>query len=387
MTMSPDTDCVLTFPTETASWCWSPLTVTTRLSPAASPISTSPETALTLIVPPTKPSLTSPEAVFAVRSPLTWPASMSPLAVFTIRSPPAWRTWTSPEAVLTATSPSGPRVETSADFVRASRLDVAGHRTRQVIPWRPKKNPMLKPRPFDGMSTRSESPRKSIRAASTSACDSSSSAVSSSSTRPSSVASTMTSPDGIRRSSDTGPDVSKVFCMSSSLALGVAGQALAGHVGLAARLGGARDRADEPRVRRDGLAGGGLLDRGLQRLREAQADPGGELLARHPGLAAGGVDVDELRLLAREANLDVARRELRRHLDGSQRKDVEQLQPEVRAEDVGEAAGDRCGALVAELRGRLQVFLERFEDQRQIHRDITMTSVLALVKQHVRILR
>src|SRR5215208_3180898 len=381
--MSPETDCAVTLPTETASWCWSPLTVATRLSEAASPISTSPETALTLIVPPTKPSLTSPEAVLTVTSPLTCPASMSPLALFTIRSPPAWRTSTSPEAVLTATSPRGPRVATSADFVRASSLDEPGHRTRHEIPWRPKKNPMLKPRPFDGMSTRSASPRKSMRAASTSACDSSSCAVSSSSTRPSRVASTTISPEGIRRSSDTGPEVSKVFCMSSSLALGVAGQALAGGVGLTARLRGARDRSDEPRVRGDALAGCGLLDRGLEGLRQAQADAGRQLLARHSGLSAGRVDVHEFRLLACQADLHVARRELRGHLHGGLRENVEELQPEVGAEDVGEAAGDCCGALVAKVGRGLQVFLERFEDQGQIHRDITMTSSLALVKQHL----
>ena len=61
-------------------------------------------------------------------------------------------------------------------------------------------------------------------------------------------------------------------------------------------------------------------------------------------------------------------------------EEVEQLQPQVRAERVAEPPGDLGGALVAELCEALQVFLEPFEHDRQIHDDITMTSPMASVK-------
>src|SRR5215210_995263 len=381
MWMSPETDCAVTLPADTAWWFWSPLTVTIRASLYDSPTRTSPETALMFAVPPTKPIFTSPDAVFTVASPPTWSASTSPLALLTTRSCVTSRSSTSPEAVETTASRSGPRAVTSADFVRASRLDEAGQRTRHEIPWRPKKRPMPKARLLDGTSTTSWSPRRSTRAASTIACDSSSWATRSTSTRPSSVGSTTISPDGIRRSSETGPSVSNVFCISLLLTPGVAGEALAGALRMGAGLARAGDRPDEPRVRRDALAGGGVLDRGLQRLRQAEADARRKLLAGHARVPAGGVDVDELGLLAREPHLDVTRGKLRRQLDGGLREDVEELQAQVRAQELGEPARDGARALVAQLGGGLQIVLERLEDERQIHRDITMTSHVALVKQ------
>jgi len=112
------------------------------------------------------------------------------------------------------------------------------------------------------------------------------------------------------------------------LALGVAGQTFAAGVGWA-RLRRARDRTHEPRIGRDSLARGGLLDRRLQGLGQAQADPRRELLAGAGGLAPGRVDEHELGLLAGEAHLDVAGGQLRRKLQCGLRKEVEQLQPQV----------------------------------------------------------
>src|SRR5690349_15745400 len=148
-----------------------------------------------------------------------------------------------------------------------------------------------------------------------------------------------------------------------------------------ARLRGAGDRPHEPRVRRDALGRGRLLDRALERLGEAQADPRRELLADGARGLAGRVDEDELRLLPREADLDVAERELRVQLDRGLGEKLQELQPEVRAEGVAQAAGDLRRPLVAELGEPLEVFLQSFEDDCQIHRDITMTSSLASVKR------
>src|SRR5438552_9091565 len=92
---------------------------------------------------------------------------------------------------------------------------------------------------------------------------------------------------------------------AAPLALGVALKALAGDVD-GAGLGGPCDRAHEPGIRGDPLALGRLLDGRLQRFGEAQADPRRELLAGDAGGLAGGVDEDELGLLAGEADLDVA---------------------------------------------------------------------------------
>ena len=66
--------------------------------------------------------------------------------------------------------------------------------------------------------------------------------------------------------------------------------------------------------------------------------------------------------------------QLRVELDGRLREQIEQLQPEVRAERLADPAGDLRGALVAELGEPAEVFLQPFEDDGQIHRDITMTS-------------
>ena len=65
---------------------------------------------------------------------------------------------------------------------------------------------------------------------------------------------------------------------------------------------------------------------------------------------------------------------------GRLREEVEQLQPQVRAERLAEAPRDLRRALVAELGEPLQVFLEPLEHDGQIHDDITMTSLTTSVK-------
>jgi hypothetical protein len=92
------------------------------------------------------------------------------------------------------------------------------------------------------------------------------------------------------------------------------------------------------------------------------------------------VDEDELGLLTRQANLDVAGRKLRVQLQRGLGEEVEELQPEVRAERVPEPPGDLGGPLVAELGQPLEILLQPFEYDRQIHDDVTMTSSLASVK-------
>ena len=128
------------------------------------------------------------------------------------------------------------------------------------------------------------------------------------------------------------------------------------------------------------LGVGCLLDRRLQGLGQAQADPRRQLLADRAGALARRVDEDELGLLAREANLDVAGRELRVQLERGLGEEVEELQPQVRAERVAEPPCDLGGALVPELCEPLEILLQPFQYDRQIHDDVTMTSPAASVK-------
>ena len=70
------------------------------------------------------------------------------------------------------------------------------------------------------------------------------------------------------------------------------------------------------------------------------------------------LDVDELGLLSCEADLDVAGGQLGGELDGRLREQVEQLEPEARADRVGEASRDLLDAFVAELGEVLEVVLD-----------------------------
>ena len=116
-----------------------------------------------------------------------------------------------------------------------------------------------------------------------------------------------------------------------------------------------------------------LSDSGRRRLiRADSSSPTGA------GALAGGVDEDELGLLPGEPHLDVAGGQLRVELERGLREQVEQLQPQIRAERLAEAPGDLRRPLVAELGEAVQVFLEPFEDDGQIHDDITMTSLIGV---------
>src|SRR3954470_6794395 len=250
----------------------------------------SPETDVTLTGPWAVDRSMSPEAVWMFTPPPISRALKSELALLTFTPPETRSMSRSPEAVCTFRPPSVPRVEMSADLVRTDRPESCGQRMRHSMPLRPKieiENPF-----FCGTSTRTVGRwpcgLSSTRALSTSRCDSSSCAISSISTRPSPLGSTSMSPLARRTSSSTGPWTSNVFCTATPLALGVALKALAGDVD-GSRLGGPRDRAHEPGVDGHSLALSRLLDRALERLGEAQADPRRKLLAGDAGGLAGGV--------------------------------------------------------------------------------------------------
>src|SRR5581483_10256513 len=266
----------------------------------------------------------------------------------------------SPDAVATASDPSVPRTVTSADFVRTSSADPCGQRMRHSMPPRPKMVVIPKLR-FCGTSIRSvgRAPcvESSTRAASTSRSDSSSWAISSTVALPSADASTSMPPAASRTSRSIGPCTSNDCCIAFLLRLarGVAGQSPAADLD-GARLGRAGDRADEPRVDGNAFTLGGTLDGGLERLGEAQADSRRKLFAARGTRALGSrVDVDEPRLLPRQPNLDVARRELGRHLDRRLPEQVEELQAQVRGERLAQALGDLDRPLVAEPGDALQV--------------------------------
>src|SRR5205823_14036813 len=130
---------------------------------------------------------------------------------------------------------------------------------------------------------------------------------------------------------------------------------------------------------------GSTHDSPLHMYHDAQAEARRLHHADSAGSLAGRLDEDELGPLSGEADLDVAGGQLRVELDGRLREQVEQLQPQVRAERLTEPPGHLCRPLVPELGEALQVFLEPFQHDRQIHRDITMTSVSASVKCRLRI--
>ena len=71
---------------------------------------------------------------------------------------------------------------------------------------------------------------------------------------------------------------------------------------------------------------------------------------------------------------------LRGELHRDLREQVEQLQPEVRRERLAEAVRDLRGTFVAQLGEPAQVLLEPFENDRQVHDDITLTSQTLSVK-------
>src|SRR5438445_11779188 len=101
-----------------------------------------------------------------------------------------------------------------------------------------------------------------------------------------------------------------------------------------AGLEGARQRAHDPRVGRYAFSIGRSLDRGLERLREAQCDPGALVVARGcrlDGIVGLGYE-DELRFTAHQPHLDVAPGQLTVDVERRLTEQVEQAQVQRRAE-------------------------------------------------------
>ena len=72
----------------------------------------------------------------------------------------------------------------------------------------------------------------------------------------------------------------------------------------------------EPGVDGDTVGRSGLLEAGLQALRQAQGDPGAEdLVGRFGRRGVRVVDVDELQVAAGDTDLDASLLELRRELE------------------------------------------------------------------------
>src|SRR5579862_731935 len=383
---SPDAELTLTSPATTASIDTSPLAVFAFASPSAAAIDTSPLAVFAESVPRTRPRSMSPDAVFTDVRPPTSPELMSPLAPLKLRSPVTVSNFASPDAVATSAPARVPATLRSADFVRAFSDDPSGHVTEQEIPPPPRRPEMLKPPRRWGTWITSSRPRSSTVAASTSSCAVASCAISSTSAPPEPPASIRMSPLASSMFSCSGPSVWNVFFMRvPPLALDVAGQPLAADL-RGPRLGGTRDRADQPGVRRDSFAVGCALDRGLERLGKPQADASRQLFAgRRTRLGSRVVDVHELRLLACEPDFDMARGQLRRQLERGLRQQVEHPEAEVCGQRVTEAAGDQARPFVAELGDALQVFAEPFQHDGQIHVDIIMTSLSTSVKHQTSI--
>ena len=95
-------------------------------------------------------------------------------------------------------------------------------------------------------------------------------------------------------------------------------------------------------------------------------------------------DDDELGIAAGEPDLDARGSQLARELEGRLAEQVEEAQVERRAERLAQAAGRLGRGLVTEARGREEVLLDRVDVAVELHRDITMTSLLLSVKGQMR---
>ena len=110
---------------------------------------------------------------------------------------------------------------------------------------------------------------------------------------------------------------------------GEALETIGGLAGTRGRAPGARveragERPNDPGVDGDALGGGRRLDAGLERLRQAEGDPGAGVVTRERlGLDRSIVDEDELGLATGEPDLDVPVRENRGKPEGRVVDDVE----------------------------------------------------------------
>src|SRR5262249_26124928 len=292
----------------------SPETLCTFAVPSRSePTRTSPETELIVTEPSTDSASTSPETDCTFRSPVTRARRTSPLTVFTRPSPSSSPlTRTSPEALFARRPANVPSSVASPDAVATSTWLRAG--TRACTWSDPSKRSKKPAKSFRSSATTSRLPASSIVVASTSFCGPLTSTVDS----PPSVVSISTSPDGILISSRTGSGVAKACSFMVEL---LSAAAEAGKTVAAAAAGRTRreqpvERLHEPGVERDSVRGGRRLEPGLQGLRQPERDARAENLVGCLGrLPLGLVDVDELRIAARDPPLDPAALELRVELE------------------------------------------------------------------------
>src|SRR5919109_4442967 len=311
---------------------------------------------------------------------------------------------TSPDAVLTSSEPYSPRASRSAEAVETSTSVPGGAVTWRRTSTRPRRKKLRPKRSSTVTTTSWPSPRgrSSMRASSSiSGSESSSTTV----CPPSTVSRSMR-PAGILRLSRTGPGVSKVSRLIASSppaaaaragglreprrapmevertsscdsppssALGEAPEPLAGSLGGPADP--SRKGADEPAVDGDALAPCRQLDRRLQRLGQAERDPGRQaVVGRRLGRSFLLADVDERRVLACEAHLDMPGRQLRVELERRLAECVEEAEPGRAANRLQHALGCLSRLLVADGRDRGQVGLERLDEPCHLH-DVIMTSL------------
>ncbi len=90
------------------------------------------------------------------------------------------------------------------------------------------------------------------------------------------------------------------------------------------------------------------------------------------------LDVDERGLLAGEADLDVARGELRADLERRLGQELEQAEPERRGERLAQPLRGGRDLLVADARQGGELGLQCLDVRIELHRDIIMTSLSCL---------
>src|SRR4051794_34541874 len=156
--------------------------------------------------------------------------------------------------------------------------------------------------------------------------------------------------------------------------MGADGGSAAGH--------GTLQRPHEPGVDRDVLGLRGRLDGRLQRLRQAQRDP------RREGVVAGNrlrrllLDVDELRILTGQPDLDVAVRQLAGNIERDLCERVDQPQRGGLLDGAGEALRRLDELLASDLGQLAKIGLERLDELWHLHGG-TMTSLLMSVKRQL----
>src|SRR5919197_353128 len=406
---SPDTSCPLT-------------------SPRARCSARSPEAVCTRVVPCTSSRLTSPLAVLIRASPLISPMLMSRDAVLISLDPKTPRARTSADFVLRSSSASGgqaTRNRKSGPRPNEMKKPERVADTSTTTSW-----PM--PRSCSSMRVCGSSSRAASVRASSSTCVVSPGAVSISIT-PAGMARLSSSRPGVwyvsdsigapfrergdgstagrrgsarggsgsfggacgtagrrwaarlrRRSSTSGGGTAEresgCWTLGVLSALAVAGHAPA--TGAAAfRARAPRDLLQEPGVGRDtGFLGGGVDDR-LQRLGKPERDASAQrVLARRAG-AAALLDVDELRVTAGEAHLDVPVRQLAGDLDRGLAEDVHQAEPEGWLQRRSDPASGISRRFIAHPGDGGKILLERLDEGRDVHArqyDITVMSCQAI---------